>query len=70
VIIVNRADRELKAGNCYVFALRGDTTFKIWQPEPARLEPHSTNPVHKTVFIRKNRDFEVVGRVKRTMLDL
>lgn len=70
VIVVNRADRELVAGKSYIFAVRGETTFKRWFPEPARLEPYSTNPAHPALFIRRRRDLEVVGRVRRTVLDL
>lgn len=70
VIVVNRAERELLAGRCYIFSLRGETTFKRWNAEPPYLSPFSTNPEHQPIFIRKNRDFEVVGRVRRTVLDL
>jgi SOS-response transcriptional repressor LexA len=70
IIIVNRAERELLPGRYYVFSLRGETTFKRWQPEPPRLEPYSTNPANQTLFIKRSKDLEVVGRVKRTVLDL
>lgn len=70
IIIVNRNDRELIAGKGYIFDLRGDTTYKRWQPEPPRLEPHSTNPAHQAKFIRRKKDLEVIGRVIRTVLDL
>lgn len=69
-IVVNRADRELVGGRCYVFMHRGETTFKRWHPDPARLAPFSTNPVHEPVFIKRQKDFDVVGRVRRTVLDL
>lgn len=71
VIVVNRADKTLVNGKCYVFNHRGETTFKRWQGgEPAYLEPWSTDPRHTPIFIKKKRDLEVVGRVKRTVLDL
>ena len=70
VIVVNRQDRELILGLCYVFSLRGETTYKLWQPNPARLTPYSTNPVHQPIFIKRQKDIEVVGRVKRSVLDL
>jgi len=70
-IIVNRADRTPVAGKPFVFAVRGETTYKLWQPnEPAYLAPHSTNPGHKPIFVKRKRDLEVIGRVKRTILDL
>ena len=71
IIIVNRRDTTLISGRCYVFAADGETTYKRWQGgDPPYLEPYSTDPSHKPHFIRKKRDFEVVGRVKRTVLDL
>lgn len=70
IIIVNRADRQLVSGKAYVFSLRGETTYKRWNAEPAYLNPHSWNANHQPRFIRKKKDYEVVGRVKRTILDL
>lgn len=70
IIVVNRADRELLTGKAYVFCVRGDTTFKRWNAEPACLLPYSTNPEHVPMFVRRTRDLEVVGRVRRTLLDL
>lgn len=69
-IVVNKQDRTLIGGRCYIFALRGQTTFKMWQAgETPYLAPYSTNPMHKPILFRK-RDLEVIGRVKRTFLDL
>ncbi|MFA5951522.1 MAG: S24 family peptidase [Hyphomicrobium sp.] len=70
-IIVNKADRTLINGRCYVFSHRGETTFKMWQAgDPAHLAPYSTNPTNKPIFFKKKSDLEVIGRVKRTVLDL
>ena len=70
-IAVNAADRELVDGRCYVFSVNGETTYKMWQEgDPAYLAPYSTNPRHKPIFVRRKRDFDVIGRVKRTVLDL
>ncbi|MDP1866965.1 MAG: S24 family peptidase [Bradyrhizobium sp.] len=69
-IIVNKADRSLLNGRCYVFSLKGETTFKMWQAGATpHLAPYSTNPANKPIFFKK-RDLEVIGRVKRTLLDL
>jgi len=71
VIAVNRDDRELIDGKCYIFSIAGETTYKMWQDgDPAYLAPYSTNPIHKPIFVKRRRDFEVIGRVKRTVLDL
>lgn len=70
VIVVNRLERQLINGKCYIFSLRGETTFKRWNADPGYLEPDSTNPLNKPIFLKKSRDFDVVGRVLRTVLDL
>lgn len=71
-IIINKADRTLVSGKPYVFCVRGEVTFKLWRPEPARLQPFSTNPIHEPVYVKSKADGEkyVIGRVKRTVLDL
>jgi SOS-response transcriptional repressor LexA len=71
VIVVNKADRTLLNGKCYVFAIRGETTYKMWQGgDMPHLAPYSTNPVNKPIFFKRKGDLEVVGRVKRTLMDL
>lgn len=72
VVVVNKAERTLVAGKPYVFCHKGEVTFKLWRPEPPRLQPFSTNPSHEPIFVKSKADAEklVVGRVKRTVLDL
>ncbi|MCA1381272.1 S24 family peptidase [Bradyrhizobium sp. BRP23] len=70
IIVVNKAERSLVNGRCYVFSVKGETTYKMWQGgSNPHLAPFSTNPLNKPVFF-KARDLEVIGRVKRTILDL
>jgi SOS-response transcriptional repressor LexA len=70
-IVVNRMDRELVAGRPYVFWTREGATYKLWRPgDPVYLEPHSWDASNKPIFIKRRKDFEVVGRVRRTLLDL
>lgn len=70
-IVVNRADRTLVNGKFYVFAIKGETTYKMWQGgDNPHLAPYSTNPANKPIFFKKKSDLEVIGRVKRTVLDL
>lgn len=72
IIVVNKTDRQLVAGKPYVFSQRGEATFKVWRPEPPRLAPFSINPMHEPIFVKTKKDAErmVIGRVKRTLLDL
>jgi SOS-response transcriptional repressor LexA len=72
VIIVNHADRTLVAGRAYVISRRGEATFRLWRSDPPRFSPYSTNPIHEPIFVKSKPEAErlVVGRVKRTMLDL
>lgn len=72
IIVVNKADRTLVSGKAYVFCHRGKVTYKLWRPDPARLQPHSTNPLHEPIYVKDKPEAEklVVGRVKRTILDL
>lgn len=71
-IVVNQADQTLVANKHYVISQRGEATFKMWRPDPPRFAPYSTNPVHEPIFVKSKAEAErlVVGRVKRTVLDL
>lgn len=71
-IIVDRSDTTLISGKPYVFSVRGEATYKLWRPEPPRLQPFSTNPIHEPKYVKSKAEAEkyVVGRVKRTLLDL
>jgi SOS-response transcriptional repressor LexA len=70
VIVVNRADKTPVAGKPYVFSYRGEATYKLWHAEPPYLAPFSTNPAHQPIFVKNKRSLEIVGRVRRTLLDL
>lgn len=70
-IFVNAADRTLVSGRYYLFSLRGEATYKRFYDEPVRrLEPYSTNPANKTIFLTNDPDWVVIGRVHRSVLDL
>lgn len=71
IIIVDRDVRDPVNGRYYVFSMRGEATYKIYRSsEPTYLEPYSTNPANKPIFIKGKRGLVVVGRVRRTILDL
>lgn len=69
-IIVDPRDLDLLPGRYYVIRnSEGQTTFKRYMDNPARLEPCSTNPAHKTIFPGQEM-FEVIGRAKKKVADL
>lgn len=71
IIVINRAERSLERGKPYVFSIRGESTYKVWEPLPQpRLKPLSTNPNHEPIFVDKKAKPFVVGRVRRTFMDL
>lgn len=69
-IIVDPNDRDLLAGRFYIIRNGdGDTTFKRYMENPARLEPCSNNPEHPTVYPGRE-EFTVVGRARKRVADL
>lgn len=62
-VIFDPDDRSLFPGLLYV-VMNGDgeTTFKQFLADPARLEPCSNNPEHKAIIIGDG-TFQIVGRV-------
>lgn len=71
VIIVNRRDRDLVDRKLYVVTTedRATATFKRYRADwPPRLEPHSTNPEHQTIYLQG--PLRVIGRVIKVMSDL
>jgi len=71
VLIVDRNDRVLVTGRRYIFSIRGKTTYKEYvADDPPYLAPQSTNPKNRPILIKKKSDVEIVGRVKRSLLDL
>lgn len=69
MIAVNRRDKRLVANACYVIAIEsGAATYKRYRPSPERFEPVSTNPIHEAIF--PEGPVTIVGRVKRSMIDM
>ena len=65
IILVNRADTELRPGGLYVFAIGdGEATFKQWQPDPPRLQPLSSDRTIGSIPADSLPDLFVVGRVR------
>lgn len=62
-IVVDPDDRALFPRRFYVVQFAGETTFKRFFADPARLEPCSDNPLHQTIEIGSGDGFYIVGRV-------
>jgi SOS-response transcriptional repressor LexA len=70
IIIINRTQRMLQPGKPYVFAYKGETTYKLWRDKPPRLAPFSTDPANEPHFIEKRQGLYVLGRVRRSIINL
>lgn len=69
-IIVDPRDLDLIAGRYYVIRnSEGETTFKRYMDNPARLEPCSSNPAHQPIYPGRD-EFTVVGRARKRVADL
>ena len=69
-VIVDPSDLDLLPGKYYVVRNSdGETTFKQYCDNPARLAPCSSNKRHKTIFIGRE-GFSLVGRVRKKVSNL
>lgn len=69
-IIIDPRDRDLLPGRYYVVRNEhGETTFKRYMENPARLEPCSSNPEHRPIYPGRE-TFTVIGRAKKRVSDL
>jgi repressor LexA len=64
VAVVDPDDKALYPGRRYVVAnAEGETTFKEFVNDPARLVPLSSNPDHREILLGGDDVFTMVGRV-------
>ena len=69
-VIVDPSDLDLIAGKYYVVRnLDGETTFKQYCDNPARLVPCSSNKKHQVIHIGRE-GFTLVGRVRKKVSNL
>lgn len=69
VIFVNRKDKRLVPNACYVISDPEEgATYKRYRPDPMRFEPVTFSEGHKIIF--PDHEPGIIGRVKRTVLDL
>ncbi len=70
-ILVNRKERALVPNACYVIANeQGEATYKRYRPNPDRFEPVSNSTEHETIFPAPGEVLRIIGRVRRTMMDM
>lgn len=68
IAIVDPDRRELREGRLYaVMNGEGESTFKRYRSEPARLEPVSSNPEHKAMPLGLE-PFTVIGQVMQIVI--
>ena len=66
IVLVDPDQLSLRDGRYYVVMNgEGETTFKQFRADPARLEPLSSNPEHRTIDLGQS-PYTVVGRVVGT----
>ena len=71
VIFVNVRDKKLVSNACYVISDEGgEATYKRYRADPPRWEPVSENRTHEPYFVKNGQGPRIVGRVRRTTLDL
>ena len=69
-IVVDRGERSTSEGLSYLAVLDGVTMFRRWFAQPERAEPFSSDPAFKIEYITPGRDWRIIGRVRRTLLDI
>lgn len=71
IILVDRSEKRLVTNACYIIGDGdGGATYKRYRQSPARFEPVSTNTKHEPIFPDPGNMPTIVGRVRRTILDL
>lgn len=64
MVVVDTDDKALYPGHLFVVLNEhGETTFKQFENDPARLVPRSTNKSHRPIQIGDGQAFTVMGRV-------
>jgi SOS-response transcriptional repressor LexA len=64
MVVVDPDDKALYPGHLFVILNEGgETTFKQFENDPARLVPRSTNKSHRPIQIGDGQGFTVMGRV-------
>lgn len=69
LIFVDLDEKRLVPNACYVIANeKGEATYKRYRPDPLRFEPVTFIEGHDTIY--PDQEPPIVGRVRRTVLDL
>jgi len=69
-IVIDRGERSTSDGLSYLGVLDGVVMFRRWFAQPERAEPFSSDPAFKIEYLGPSRSWQVIGRVRRTLLDI
>ena len=69
-IVVDRGERTASEGLSYLANLDGVVMFRRWFAHPERAEPFSSDPTFKIEYLNPGRSWQIIGRVRRTLLDI
>jgi len=70
-ICVDLNDQQLVPNGCYIIGDEfGGATYKRYRPNPDRFEPVSSNKDYETIYVQPHTVPPVIGRVKRSILDM
>ena len=69
-IVIDRGARSPSDGLCYLGLLDGEVMFRRWFAQPERVEPFSSDPAFKIEYLAPSRTWQIIGRVRRTLLDI
>lgn len=71
VICVDVHDQNLVPNGCYIISDEaGEATYKRYRPDPDRFEPVSSNKDHETIFVKPHTMPVIIGRVRRSIIDM
>ena len=69
-VVVDQTERLVSTGLMYLGVIDGQVVVRRWFPNPERAEPFSTEARFQTEYLRPDRRWEIIGRVRRIFLDV
>jgi hypothetical protein len=69
-IVIDRGERSASEGLSYLAILDGVVMFRRWFAHPERAETFLSDPAFKIEYLSAGRSWLIIGRVRRTLLDI